>query len=54
MEKLKAQNFKLSYDLLQESEQLLITAQVGKDITEHERAKLLAVTYNNLGCLYKK
>lgn len=54
MEKLRAQNFKTAHELLKESEQLLITAEAGKDIKEHERVKLLALTYNNLGCLYKK
>lgn len=54
MEKLRAQNFKVAHDLLKEAEQLLLTAAVGKDIAEHDRVKLLALTYNNLGCLYKK
>jgi hypothetical protein len=54
MNSLRSLNYKLAHNLLRESEQLLITAIVGKDISENERVKLLALTYNNLGCLFKK
>jgi hypothetical protein len=54
MESLRTQNYKQAHDLLRESEQLLITAVPGKDISEIEKVKLLALTYNNLGCLFKK
>ena len=54
MDSLRNLNYKLAHDLLRESEQLLISAVIGKDISEIERVKLLALTYNNLGCLFKK
>ena len=54
MENLKQLDFKTATNLLRESETLLLSAKVGYDINEYEKVKLLALTYNNLGCLYKK
>ena len=54
MENLKQNNFSTALDLLKQAEQLLSTAKVPEDITETEKAKLLALTYNNIGCFYKK
>ena len=54
MDSLRSQNYKQAHDLLRESEQLLVSAVPGKDIAENEKIKLLALTYNNLGCLFKK
>ena len=54
MENLKSNNFQTCLDLLRQGEQLLSTAKVPEDIKESEKAKLLALTYNNIGCFYKK
>jgi hypothetical protein len=54
MENLRQLNFRVAFELLRQSEQLLNSAKPGVDIKDHERIKLLALTYNNLGCLYKK
>lgn len=54
MENLRQLNFKVALELLKQSEELLLSATIGKDVSEHERIKLLALTYNNLGCLFKK
>ena len=54
MENLKQNLFGSALDLLKQGEQLLQTAKVPEDISEQEKAKLLALTYNNIGCFYKK
>ena len=54
MENLRQMNHGLALDLLKQAERLINSAQTPQDIEENEKAKLLALTYNNLGCLYKK
>jgi hypothetical protein len=53
MENLRQMNFKNAQELLKQSEQILLSAQ-SDQINENEKVKLLALTYNNMGCLFKK
>jgi hypothetical protein len=54
MENLRILNFDLCFELLKEAENLLQTATIPDDITKDDSVKLLALTYNNLGCFFKK
>jgi hypothetical protein len=54
MENLRMLNYQTALELLKQAEKLLNSAQIPQDIEENEKAKLLALTFNNLGCLYKK
>jgi len=53
MENLRLTNFSTALDLLRQSEELLATAG-STDISSGDRLKMQALTYNNLGCFYKK
>jgi hypothetical protein len=54
MESLRVHNYMLTLELLKQAETLLVTAKVGDDISEIEKIRLLALTYNNIGCFFKK
>ena len=54
MENLRIHNFSLSLDLLKQAEMLLFSAKVPADIYDQDKIRLLALTYNNMGCFYKK
>lgn len=46
-------NFKNAKELLKQSGKILLSAQ-SDQINENETVKLLALTYNNMGFLFKK
>ena len=54
MENLRVIKFEVAYELLKEAEGLLLSAKVPNDIDGKDKMKLLALTYNNLGCFHKK
>ena len=55
MENLKNLNYNAANDFLKQAEAILIASQSSQDpIPDVERVKLLALTYNNMGCLFKK
>ena len=54
MENLRLLNFNLALDLLKQAENLLNTANIPDDISKGDQIRLLALTYNNIGCFFKK
>jgi len=55
MDSLRGLNYKATHDYLKQAETCLINAQDAENlIPDNERVKLLALTYNNMGCLFKK
>eukprot|EP00163_Fabomonas_tropica_P006913 TRINITY_DN1650_c0_g1_i2.p1 TRINITY_DN1650_c0_g1~~TRINITY_DN1650_c0_g1_i2.p1 ORF type:complete len:291 (-),score=50.70 TRINITY_DN1650_c0_g1_i2:197-1069(-) len=52
MQYVQHENFRVAHDLLKRAEELTVPREYNK--MDKERLKIRAVTYNNLGCLYRR